>query len=177
MARNFSLIGTIVQTFWILVEHHGLAIFLSGLAAPFLLVVIARGFERSRAKPGAVPHFGFLSCGGFAVGSILGLVLLVLAMCSPPSGKGETAEAWMMASRPVILALDRYRADSARYPDALGMLVPGYLDSASLPHNDHGFTYRLDSARYELGFHYTGPGMNHCTLRSAEQRWSCSGYY
>ena len=166
-----------MRNFWILVEHYGLAIFLLGLAAPFLLVVIARSFERSRAKPGTVPHFGFLSGGGFALGSILGLVLLWLAMCSPPPGEGEMAEAWKSASLPVILALDRYRADSARYPETLGMLVPSYLDSASLPHNNYGFTYRLDSARYELGFHYTGPGMNHCTLRSAEQRWSCSGYY
>jgi len=166
-----------VRTFWILVEHYGLAISLLGLAAPFLLVVIARSFERSRAKPGTVPHFGVLSCGGFAVGSILGLVLLWLAMCSPPPGEGKKAEVWMSASTPVILALERYHAVKGKYPESLETLVPVFLDSAGGPHTGDGFTYRPDSGQYELGFHYFGPGSNTCTLRSLEKRWSCYGLY
>jgi hypothetical protein len=154
-----------------------LAIFLLGLAAPFLMVVVARSFERSRAKPGTVPHFGFLSCGGFALGSVLGLFLLFLAMCSPPAGKGETAEVWFAAARPVIAALERYHGDRGKYPESLGVLVPGYLDSASLPQNQYGFSYRPDSGQYQLGFHYSGPAQNTCILKSPEKRWSCWGYY
>ena len=177
MGRSRSTIGTIVRTFWITVDHYGLAIFLLGLAAPFLLVIVARSFERSQEKPGTVPHFGSLSCGGFAAGSILGLVLLCLAMCSPPAGRGVAAEAWMSASSPVILALERYHADRGAYPESLGAMIPTYLDSASIPHNDYGFTYRPDSGQYQLGFHYVGPGYNTCILRSTQKRWSCHGIY
>jgi len=175
--RYRSQTGAHMRIFWIVVDHYKLAILLLGLAAPFLFVVVAVSFERSRTKPAHAPHFGFLSFGGCAVGSVLGLSLLFLGMCSPPAGKGEAAEAWFAAATPVLSALEQYHSYRGKYPDSLGLLMPTYLDSARLPHNQYGFMYRADSGQYQLGFHYSGPGMNTCTLRSPEKRWSCYGIF
>jgi hypothetical protein len=172
-----SQIGAQMRIFWIVFDHYKLVIVLFGLAAPFLFVVVAVSFERPRTKPGHAPHFGFLSFGGCAVGSVLGLTLLLLGMCSPPAGKGEAAEAWFAAATPVLSALERYHTYRGKYPDSLGLLVPSYLDSARLPHNQYGFMYRADRGQYQLGFLYSGPGMNTCTLRSPEKRWSCYGFF
>ena len=94
------------------------------------------------------------------------------------SGRQRRSRRGMFAAAtPVLSALEQYHSYRGKYPDSLRLLVPSYLDSARLPHNQYGFMYRADSGQYQLGFHYNGPGMNTCTLRSREKRWSCYGLF
>ncbi len=170
-----------MRTFWILVSRFGLLLFLLGLGAPFLLTALGVRIERRRGKQGSVRHFGALSCGGCVVGTVLGLLLLFLSVCGPPSGRGVRAESWYERTAPVISALDRYHAERGAYPESLQALVPRYLTATALSALrfglDHGLEYRPGNTDYRLEFHYSGPGMNTCKYDLRSKRWHCLGYY
>jgi hypothetical protein len=170
-----------MRIFWILVDRFGPLLFILGLGAPFLLTAFGARIERRRGKQGGVRHFGALSCGGCAVGTILGLSLLYLSMCSPPSGSGAEAESWYERTAPVISALDRYHAERGAYPESLQELVPRYLTATALSVLEFGpnlgLEYRPENTDYRLEFHYSGPGMNTCKYDLRSKRWNCHGYY
>ena len=117
-----------------------------------------------------------------------------LAGCGTPPGKGRKAGAGYRAAAPVIAALEQFRADRRHYPESLAELVPDYLSDkrallyrgkaqpVNAPRHDESipereFGYRRDHASYTLTFSYTGPGMNHCIYDSATKTWNARGYY
>ena len=121
-------------------------------------------------------------------------LVVCLAGCGTPPGKGRKAEAGYRAAAPVIAALDRFHSDRGQYPESLGELVPSYLpDSRDLlyrgraqpvnaPGHDesipeHQFGYKREDGAYILTFSYTGPGMNHCVYDSSTKTWHAGGYY
>jgi hypothetical protein len=175
-----------MRTFWVSFDQIIGFLLLLGMAAPFVLALWGVRREQRNAPLGRVPHLGFFSCGGFALGSILGLSLIWMGRCiGAPPGRGEKAETGYAIAAPVLAALERYRADHAGYPDSLRALVPGYLNASQLPVLQNGpdyigregFAYVVDSSGFALGFRYTGPGVNRCIYKSMTKRWSCSGYF
>ena len=170
-----------MRIFWIFVDRFALLLIVLGLGAPFLLTAFGARIERRRGKQGGVRHFRALSCGGCALGTIIGLSLLYISTCGTPSGRGVRAESWYERTEPVITALDRYHAERGAYPDSLQELVPRYLTATALSALkfglDDGLEYRPGNADYRLEFHYSGPGMNTCRYDLRSKRWRCFGYY
>jgi hypothetical protein len=168
-----------MRTFWILMNRFGLFLLLLGLGAPFLLTALGVLIEGRRGKQGKVRHFGTLSCGGCALGTVLGLWLLFLTMCGTPPGKGVRAESWYERTAPIVAGLDSYHADRGAYPDSLQELVPKYLAASALSvikfSSSDGLEYRTDSTGFRLEFHYAGPRLNTCTYNLRSKRWDCAG--
>lgn len=108
-------------------------------------------------------------------------MLLATAACPAP-GEGVKAQRGYRRAEPIIAALDRFDADSGRYPGALTALVPTYLPDSALAvptreQERYPWTNTLAGAAYSLQFRYTGPGSNECTYFGTTRRWHCSGLY
>jgi hypothetical protein len=107
--------------------------------------------------------------------------LLWVAVCTPPAGRGVTAERRYREAEPLIAGLEAFHRARGVYPDSLEQLVSAFLAPAQLSASrmdpDGPFAYTRDSAGYTLRFEYHGPGMNHCEYRSMQGRWSCGGYF
>jgi len=104
-----------------------------------------------------------------------------LSGCTAP-GKGAKAEAGYSQARPVIAALEKYRARHNEYPSALRDLVPDDLaqNAWKTPEGkpvDEFFEYTRSGAGYRLQFSYTGPGMNRCVYSPEAGKWECAGFY
>jgi hypothetical protein len=175
-----------MRAFWISFDRISGFLAIIALAAPFVLALWGMRREQRDRPPASVPHFGFFSCAGCAVGSVLGICLLFMVTCfGPPSGRGEAAEMGYAIAAPILSALERYHADHASYPESLRTLVPGYLSASRIPIpqdepgdlGQEGFAYLVDSSGFTLGFRYTGPGINRCVYKSTTKHWSCSGYF
>ena len=175
-----------MRAFWISFDRISGFLAIMALAAPFVLALWGVRREQRHRPPGSVPHFGSFSCGGCAIGSVLGICLLFMVTCfGPPSGRGEKAEIGYAIAAPILSALERYHADHTRYPDSLRTLVPSYLSASQIPlpqdgprfFGQEGFAYLVDSSGFTLGFRYSGPGSNRCVYKSTAKRWSCGGLY
>ncbi len=110
----------------------------------------------------------------------MALAVVVLVGCPPP-GKGAKAERGYRRSEAVVAALEKFHADHGAYPAELSELVPGYLtaDQLAAPartQEKYPFGYRRIDGRYELSFHYAGPGFNTCTY-TPERGWKCYGAF
>jgi len=101
--------------------------------------------------------------------------LTILATDEPP-GVGERAEKGYTASKPVIAALERFRADHGAYPERVVELVPEYLPVVWTARDQIDYSYSISGASYSFSFHYLGPGMNTCTYKP-ERGWKCSGAF
>ncbi len=96
--------------------------------------------------------------------------------CTPP-GKGEKAEAGYASAKPVIAALEAYRAKNNEYPAKLGDLIPeGAARTSDGQPVAEFFEYSKMGASYRMLFKYTGPGMNRCVYTPEAAKWECSGY-
>lgn len=102
-------------------------------------------------------------------------------MCTPPVGRGATAERWYRETDPIVAALAAYEKQRGAYPDSLRDLVPNFLDAAALSTvrmaENGSLSYQRDSTGYTLRFEYHGPGMNHCSYQPRAAEWKCSGYF
>jgi hypothetical protein len=96
---------------------------------------------------------------------------------SDPPGKGPVADAAYAEAKPVIDALERFKAAKGQYPAKLAELVPAYVPRVP-PESGAGtvFTYEPKGNSYTLSFSYSGPGMNNCHYVPGKT-WSCSGHY
>jgi hypothetical protein len=82
-------------------------------------------------------------------------------------------------------ALERYKAIHGHYPKSLSALYPNFVKTPLKEFrpgkaDDVTFIYELTTGgTYNLTFHYTGPGVNNCTLqpKGQSERWHCSGFY
>jgi hypothetical protein len=175
-----------MRAFWISFDHISGFLVLMGLAAPFVFALWGLRRDQRRTQRGTVPHFGFYSFGGCALGSVFCLFLLFMVTCfGPPSGRGARAEAGYAIAAPILAALERYHADHGAYPESLNALLPDYLSPSEIPFpqerpgtlGEDGFAYSTDSSGFRLGFRYTGPGINRCIYKSATKHWSCGGYF
>ena len=123
---------------------------------------------------------GDLTRMGAALRRLIPLAALFLCACPAP-GKGPRAERGFERARPVIEALDRYRAERGAYPDRLEQLVPEFLPAAALAvpraaKEGYPLEYARQDSTYRLTFRYVGPGMNHCQYQPGA-RWRCGGYF
>ena len=164
-----------MRHFWILIDRLGLVILLTALCAPFLgLFLGAVAARRGRAT-------GVVTGLGTGLGCLSAPVLLWLAMCTPPAGRGVTAERRYREAEPIIAGLEAFRRARGAYPDSLTELVPMFLAAERLSESrtapDGPLTYVRDTMGYALRFEYRGPAMNHCEYRPEPARWSCGGYY
>jgi hypothetical protein len=163
------------RQFWVLVERLSLFIFVAALAAPFLGAWLGR---RMRRRSGHVR----LGTGlGVSIGVLALPVGLWFAMCTPPVGRGATAERWYRDTAPLIAALAAYHQQRGEYPDALGDLVPAFLNPAALSivhvEPNRSLSHQRDTAGFTLRFEYHGPGVNQCTYQPHAAEWKCSGYF
>jgi hypothetical protein len=94
-----------------------------------------------------------------------------------PPGVGEKADQGYMLSRPVIAALEQYKADHGSYPEELAELTPDYLPTVTANTGEIDFSYSSTGKSYSFSFHYIGPGMNICTYKPEAKDWHCSGAY
>jgi hypothetical protein len=159
---------------WVVVERFALGIFVLGLTAPVIGAWVGRRIGR-RWRHTLV---------GMGLGAGAGVVvmpfLLWLAMCTPPVGRGATAEWCYQTTTPILGSLEKFRASNGTYPDSLSSLVPAFLDAnalstARMATNGH-LSYQRDGAGFTLRFDYHGPGMNHCSYASRTPHWVCGGY-
>ena len=108
-------------------------------------------------------------------------VLLFIAVCTPPPGRGIASEAWYRQLQPAIEALEHYRREIGRYPDSLAALVPRFLPATQLSAipttPQRPLEYKIEGDLYELTFRYYGPGSNRCTYRPDTVGWQCSGLF
>lgn len=113
---------------------------------------------------------------------ILFVALLALAACNlstateEPPGVGEKAERGYSVCRPIVDALEQFRAENDAYPETLAELVPKYLPEVPTEVNDQPINYIKSAESFSLSFHYIGPGMNTCRY-TPEDQWKCSGAY
>lgn len=108
--------------------------------------------------------------------SMLNGCMLFDSLFDPP-GKGQIAEEWFKRCRPIVESLENYKAGNHRYPDGLSDLVPDYATAIPEEELKQGtLQYQRQEERYELGFTYYGPGVNHCAYQPGSE-WVCSGYY
>jgi len=163
------------RQFWVVIDRLSLVILVAGLAAPFI------GARLGRRAGGRVGHSRIGTGLGVGIGVLALPVALWFSMCSPPVGRGATAERWYRNAAPVIAALGQYRQQRGEYPDSLPALVPAFLDPDALSSirmdRNGSLTYVRDSAGYALRFEYHGPGVNRCTYTPRVADWQCSGYF
>jgi hypothetical protein len=163
------------RQFWVVIDRLSMIIFVGGLAAPFVGAWLGRRAGRR------VGHSSIGTGLGVGIGVLALPVALWFSMCSPPVGRGATAERWYRNTAPVIAALGQYRQQHGEYPDSLTALVPAFLNPAALSslhmEGNGSLTYVRDSAGYSLRFQYYGPGVNHCTYRPRISEWQCGGYF
>jgi hypothetical protein len=169
-----------MRAFWVLVERFRLRVFIGALAAPFIGAWLGARLRR-RVRTSS-PRLGATALAlGISAGTLLLPVLLFISMCTPPPGRGQTAEAWYARMRPAIDALDRYHRDWKGYPDSLAALVPRYMDSVHLSQLQSAtgdlLVYRHAGSDYEMTFHYYEPGSNSCTFRASDRTWRCRGLF
>lgn len=109
--------------------------------------------------------------------------ILMLFQCKPE--KCEEAQTSFEKLQPVINALTFYSEQNKTFPDSLAQLVPKYLEDVPRKMNGYPVLYSSESSifseseeinDYELGFSYSGPGMNHCYYQP-KKGWECFGYY
>jgi hypothetical protein len=119
-----------MRTFWVLLDHAlPVACWLS-LLFPIVGLVVGHRFIRRRDPS----HLRAL-CGafvGFCLGCVPFVVVILVAVSTPPLGRGYQAEAGYRRAGPVIEALEHYRAQHGAYPENLMALTPAYLADASL---------------------------------------------
>ncbi len=101
------------------------------------------------------------------------VAIATLSGCPPP-GEGSKAQAGYQRAAPVLTALAAYHAEHHNYPDSLVQLMPGLARSTLLA---AAVEYRHAGDDFELSFRYFGPGVNDCTYRGSERKWSCSGHF
>jgi hypothetical protein len=164
----------------ILVERSRIVVLFGALFAPFLGGWIGARVGRTLRAPSASSGAFALGLGATA-GTLVAPVLLFVAMCSPPPGRGAASEAWYRRAQPAIDALQNYHENLRHYPASLSALTPHYLSTSALAElrsgADDPIRYKADSVGYELTFHYYGPGSNSCTYRSTASAWQCRGLF
>jgi hypothetical protein len=90
-------------------------------------------------------------------------------------GTGPGARNGMAASRPIVEAIEAYRASRGNYPTSLDDLVPEFLPALPKNINGHGFDYtRKGLTDFSFTFGYTTPLPVHCSQGSSH-KWNC-GY-
>jgi len=172
-----------MATFWIAVDRLGPALALCALLGPFVLLLGGVALAARQARRGRVVAVGATAVRGFGLGLLCAPLLLWLAMCTPPPGEGVLAREGYRRGAVVVAALDRYQRTHGGYPDSLGVLVPSLLSQDVLRRpTGSAQAYAWEYARepptgFALTFRYVGPGMNSCTISSAERAWDCSGHF
>jgi hypothetical protein len=82
----------------------------------------------------------------------------------------------LRGAKPVISALERYKAAKGHYPQKLAELVPEFVPS--VPGDEvvgTTWSYAPKGNSFELGFMYVVFGVNECVYQPAEGKWQCSG--
>jgi len=169
-----------MRTVWLLVERFRLVVVICALSAPFVGTWLGAWIRR-RVQTQR-PQLGAAALGlGISAGTLLLPVLLFMAMCSPPPGRGRASEAWYASAQPAIDALERFHVERQSYPDSLATLVPRYMSRTQLSQiqrtTGEPLAYTKTGPDYEVIFRYYGPGSNNCTFRSSDPRWRCRGSF
>ena len=108
----------------------------------------------------------------------------LLASCWD-SKEGQKLAEGKQKGEQAVAALEKFKSVHGQHPKSLSALSPEFLRTPLnelRPGNTEGvtFIYELESnGTYMLTFHYTGPGVNNCTLqpKGSPERWHCSGFY
>ena len=94
--------------------------------------------------------------------------------CAP--GKCQKAIDSFAVLNPIMVALETYKTDHAKYPKNLNLLVNEHINM--IPSDKViDLKYLLKESEYELTFTYYGPGMNICTYSSKSKSWGCYGLF
>lgn len=108
------------------------------------------------------------------------LAAVFSAGCIEKPGEGKLARSGFLTAEPVIAALETYKNEQGKYPQALGELVPRYLESD--PQKDENseirFTYYPveENSSYSLRLSYPAFfGTDDCSYTPKEKRWVCGG--
>ena len=121
---------------------------------------------------------------GTALGAIVLVLVLVVAVAflrtcvfaDPPGAGAKAAECYRSANG-VMRAVYRFKQAHGSFPDSIKDLPQlGLAPFLSTP-DGYPIEYRSDGTKFEIGFQYTGPGMNYCHYSSLTRRWSCGGYF
>lgn len=98
--------------------------------------------------------------------------------CGEKPGEGELAKKGYEKAKPIIEALEKYRAEKGDYPKTLAELTPEYL--AELPTDESGqnykYQYKADEKNFILSFNYAAPGLGicECNYYPAQKKWFCN---
>ena len=108
------------------------------------------------------------------------IISILLASCAsqsacPPS-ECKPAKDGFSRYKPVIEALEKYKGENKDFPSSIDMIIPIYITRIPSSANDQ-FIYKKYTGYYELGFTYSGPGINYCKYNSKIRKWMCSGNY
>lgn len=105
--------------------------------------------------------------------------MLLFTSCGDPPGKGPKAETGYTICQPVINDLLRYKKEHGSLPDSLGVITAQYTPEVRqrLKEYQVNLLLKVTGVDFDLEFTYTGPGVNHCTYSSIQDKWYCSGYY
>jgi hypothetical protein len=170
-----------MRAFWLFVDNNALLLMLLAIGTPLILTALGVRHDRRRRSENEIDHLGLFGCGGLLFGGSLGLVLLLMTMCGPPSGAGVTAEAWYRKTAPIITALERYHLRHGYYPPKLDSLIPNYLSADQIPKEKFevwdALEYQHDSGAFRLIFRYSGHGWTKCTFNSVDRGWKCYGAF
>ncbi len=115
--------------------------------------------------------------------AVVAATVVVAALAGPPGcsstplGTGPVADAAYAEAKPVIAALESFKAAKGHYPAKLVELVPAYVPRVP-PESGPGtiFNFVPKGSSYQLSFSYEGPGMNNCAYEPG-RTWSCRGHY
>lgn len=124
-----------------------------------------------------------LSPGRIVVGLCLSLLAIfvvafleVYVFVDPPGG-GEKANRGYRAANAMMRAVYSYRAANGRFPASVDALRQAGSRPPTFTEDGSPLRYDSDGANFELGFKYSGPGMNECVYSSVTREWSCHGWY
>ena len=172
-----------MSTFWLLIDPFRPLLVLFALLGPFLglgLALVVAYRRRNRGHAGATALSGVQT---FGLGLAAAPIVLWFATCTPPPGEGRLAHDGKQRGMILVAALDDFRQRTGQYPDSLRQLMPSLSDADLIAHptasrQSYSWEYRRDSIfAFQLGFHYVGPGMNHCSITAVKRTWECSGYF
>lgn len=131
-------------------------IFVVSLLGFFITIVIGIGTRRWRV-------FRFFS---------VALFLILSSSWAASFISDQQRKASITAAQPIILAAERFHADTGAYPNSLADLAPTYLQAE--PRTKMGFrgtSYVLFARQDRLHITFSLPGWMLCTYNSVSKQW------
>lgn len=116
-----------------------------------------------------------------ALGALVFVLVLVgvLRMCvfaDRPGAGAKAAECYRSANG-LMRAVYRFKLMHGHFPHSIEDLPQqGLAPHVSTP-DGYPIEYHSDGTKFEIGFKYSGPGMNRCNYSSLTRSWSCTGWF